>query len=138
MYRERFVPSEQQKSFTFPPELYGQEVEIVARPVRRYDVDHPSLEDLLPPLGSDDELPIWKRYPNLNGGELAKKDIEEYLASMTPEERARHLEERARHWAEIDRMNREFDFKMSIRDYHEWRKEAYGYDPDYYKQFNGK
>jgi hypothetical protein len=67
-----------------------------------------------------------------------EKAHEEFVASMTPEECARHYEERARHWAEVDRMKREFDFSMSIRDYHEWRKEAYGYDPDYYKQFDGR
>jgi hypothetical protein len=83
-------------------------------------------------------IPIWKRYPNLNGGELAMKAHEEFLASMTPQERAANEEYWNRHWAEVDRLKREFDFSMSIHDYHEWRKEAYGYDPDYYKQFNEK
>jgi hypothetical protein len=135
MYRERFVPSEEHRSFTFPPELYGQEVEIVAqRPVHS---DSSSYVDELLSKPMEGE-PIWKRYPNLNGGELAMKAHEEFLASMTPQERTAHKEYWDRRWAERDRRKKEFDFNMSIRDYREWRKEAYGYDPDYYKQFDGR
>jgi hypothetical protein len=125
MYRARVIPSEEHSSFTFPPELYGQEVEIVSRPVE---------------TGSASEseyIPIWKRYPGLNGSELASKAHEEFLSSLTPEELARHKEESSRRWAEADRLDKELGLHMSIEWYRRWRQAAYGYDPDYYKRFNG-
>jgi hypothetical protein len=129
MYRETFVPSEQQRCFTFPSEWYGKEVEVMARPVETHgSVSVPEAE----------YIPIWKRYPGLSGSELMRIDHEEFLSSKTPEELAAHRERCARRWAEIDRIDRELGITMDINWYREWRKEEYGYDPDYYKQLDGE